>query len=91
MIAGDVHLRCHQDRKIGKFLLQLLLLSDFDGSSRKTCKNDDDDDDADDDDEEEKAQLEADIEAHQTDRAAAKEAMAKATHCLLYTSPSPRD
>ena len=38
MVAGDVHLRCHQDRKFGKFLLQLLVLSDFDGSGRKTCK-----------------------------------------------------
>ena len=36
MIAGDVHLRCHQDRKFGNFLLQLLVLSDFDGSGRKT-------------------------------------------------------
>ena len=48
MIADDVHLRRHQDRKIGNFLLQLLVPSDFDGSSRKTCKNDDDDDDDDD-------------------------------------------
>ena len=38
MIAGDVHLRCHQDRKFGNFLLQLLVLSDFDGSGRRTCK-----------------------------------------------------
>ena len=45
MIAGDVHLRRHQDRKFGKFLLQLLMLWDFDGSGRKTCKDDDDDDD----------------------------------------------
>ena len=41
MIAGDVHLRCHQDRKFGNFLLQLLVPSDLNGSSRKTCKNDD--------------------------------------------------
>ena len=45
MIAGDVHLRCHQDRKIGNVPLQLLVPSDFDGSGQKTCKNDDDDDD----------------------------------------------
>ena len=38
MIAGDVHLRCHQDRKFGNFLLQLLVPSDLNGSSRKTCK-----------------------------------------------------
>ena len=37
-------MRRHQDRKIGFFLLQLLLPSDFDRSSRKTCKNDVDDD-----------------------------------------------
>ena len=53
MIAGDVHLRCHQDRKFGNFLLQLLVLSDLDGSSRKTCKDDDDDDDDDEEEEEE--------------------------------------
>ena len=41
MIAGDVHLRCHQDRKFGNFLPQLLVLLDFDGSGWKTCKNDD--------------------------------------------------
>ena len=35
IIAGDVHLRCHLDRKIGNFLLQLLVASDFDGSGRK--------------------------------------------------------
>ena len=40
-IAGDVHLRCHQDRKIGTFLLQLLVPSDLNGSNQKTCKNDD--------------------------------------------------
>ena len=40
MIAGDVHLRCHLDRKFGNFLLQLLVPSDLHGSSRKTCKND---------------------------------------------------
>ena len=45
MIAGDDHLRRHQDRKIGNFLLQLLVPSDLNGSSRKTCKDDDDDDD----------------------------------------------
>ena len=28
IIAGDVHLRCHLDRKIGNFLLQLLVPSD---------------------------------------------------------------
>ena len=39
MIAGDVHLRRHWDRKIGNFLLQLLVPSDFDGSGRKTYKN----------------------------------------------------
>ena len=44
MIAGDVHLKRHQDRKLGNFLLQLLVLSDLDVSGRKTCKNDDDDD-----------------------------------------------
>ena len=49
MIAGDDHLRRHQDKKIGNFLLQLQVLQDFDGSGRKTCKNDDDDDDEDDD------------------------------------------
>ena len=38
MIAGDGHLRCHQDRKFGNFLLQLLVPSDVDGSGRKTCK-----------------------------------------------------
>ena len=43
MIAGHLHWRCHQDRKIGNSLLQLLVASDFDGSGRKTCKNDDDD------------------------------------------------
>ena len=45
IIAGDGHLRCHLDRKIGNFLLQLLVPSDLSGSSRKTCKNDDVDDD----------------------------------------------
>ena len=42
VIAGDVHLRRHQDRKFGNLLLQLLVPSDLNGSSRKTCKNDDD-------------------------------------------------
>ena len=36
--AGDVHLRRHHDRKIGNFLLHLLVPSDLNGSSRKTCK-----------------------------------------------------
>ena len=45
MIAGDVHLQCHQDKKFGNFLLQLLVPSDFDGSGWKTCKNDENDDD----------------------------------------------
>ena len=49
-IAGDVQLLRHQDSKIGNVLLQLLVPSYLDGSSRKTCKNDDDDDDDDDDD-----------------------------------------
>ena len=39
VIAGDVHLRRHQDRKIGNFLLHLLVPSDLNSSSRKTCKN----------------------------------------------------
>ena len=33
--AADVHLRRHQDRKIGFFLLQLLVPSDVDGSSQQ--------------------------------------------------------
>ena len=40
-MAGDVHLRCHQHRKLGNFLLQLLVPLDMNGSRRKTCKNDD--------------------------------------------------
>ena len=51
MIAGDVHMRCHQDRTLANFVLQLRMPSDLNGSSQKTCKNDDDDDDDDDDDE----------------------------------------
>ena len=39
VIAGDGHLRRHQDRKTANVLLQLLVLSDLDGSGRKTCKN----------------------------------------------------
>ena len=39
MIAGDVHLRRHHDRKIGNFPLQLLLPSDFDRSIAKPKKN----------------------------------------------------
>ena len=40
VIASDDHLRRHQDRKIGNFLLQLLVPSDLNGSGRKTCKTD---------------------------------------------------
>ena len=39
MIAGDVHMPCHQDRTLANFLLQLLMPSDLNGSSQKTCKN----------------------------------------------------
>ena len=35
-------MRCHLDRKIGNFLLQLLVAADLNGSSQKTCKDDDD-------------------------------------------------
>ena len=36
MIAGDVHLRCQLYRRIGFFLLRVLVPSDLNGSSWKT-------------------------------------------------------
>ena len=83
MIADDVHLRRHQDRKLGNLLLQLLVASDSDDSRRKTCKNDDDDDDDDDDDGSSQPSSNLQVFHQRLFRGPAT--------CLLYTSPSPRD